>query len=330
MIQQNMRETYLISVVIPTYRRPALLARCLDALYVQSFPSNYFEIIVISDGPDTDTHHVINTYMLKMRHLKYVALPTRSGPATARNVGWQKATAKLVVFTDDDCIPQATWLQYFYDAYSSNAQTYVAFTGRTIVPLPKTPTDYERNISNLEHAEFITANCACTKEALKKTGGFDEHFARAWREDSDLQFTFLQYNIPIVQVNAVVIHPVREAAWGISLKEEKKGMYDALLYKKYPQLYRKKIQSQPPWRYYLMILSFFAFVVGMLISLPWVAATGLMIWILLWAHFTWMRLATTSHALRHVSEMMITSSLIPFLSIYWRWYGAIKYKTPLF
>jgi hypothetical protein len=30
---------------------------------------------------------------------------------------------------------------------------------------------------------------------------------------------------------------------------------------------------------------------------------------------------------RHVAEMAVTSALIPFLSIYWRILGAIRYRT---
>ena len=70
----------------------------------------------------------------------------------------------------------------------------------------------------------------------------------AWREDSDLEFRLLQQGIPIWRLqNALVIHPVRKASWGVSLKEQKKGMFNALLYKKYPGLYRKKIQPRPGW-----------------------------------------------------------------------------------
>ena len=44
-----------ISVVIPTYHRPALLALCLRALSEQSFNREAYEVIVVSDGPDEVT-----------------------------------------------------------------------------------------------------------------------------------------------------------------------------------------------------------------------------------------------------------------------------------
>jgi glycosyltransferase involved in cell wall biosynthesis len=326
-----MKSMPLVSVVIPTYRRPSLLARCLNALCDQTFPSELYEIIVVSDGPDDATNELLETFIrLESPQIRYHALPARRGPAAARNMGWQNANAELVAFTDDDCIPEEAWLQRLYTAYRSSGLQRVALKGRTIVPLPGTPTDYEKNISNLERAEFITANCACSKQVLLATGGFDEQFARAWREDSDLQFTLLHNNIPILAVDAVVTHPVRVAPWGISLKEEKKNMYDVLLYKKHPHLYRERIQPQPEWPYYLMILSLLIFLGGMMSSSFWMGSVGLLMWIILWARFTWKRLAHTSRSIGHISEMAITSSLIPFLSLYWRWYGVWKYKKPLF
>ena len=44
-----------VSVVIPTYKRPELLTRCLDALVRQTLPPSCYEIIVVDDGSDADT-----------------------------------------------------------------------------------------------------------------------------------------------------------------------------------------------------------------------------------------------------------------------------------
>ena len=44
--------TLLVSVVVPTYRRPQLLDRCLRALLAQNFPPHAYEIIVVDDGPE--------------------------------------------------------------------------------------------------------------------------------------------------------------------------------------------------------------------------------------------------------------------------------------
>jgi len=318
-----------ISVVIPTYRRPHLLLKCLRALAIQRFDHNQFEIIIVSDGPDEFTENMIDQWIKRKKHrISFHSLSEKKGPAAVRNYGWLLAKGELVAFTDDDCIPDELWLQSFWNAYLPG--TSIAFTGKTIVPLPKNPTDYQRNVSHLQTADFITANCCCSKVALELAGGFDEQFRMAWREDSDLEFKFLLQNIPIVKVeDALVTHPVRKAKWGISIKEQKKTMFNVLLYKKYPDLYRQKIQAKPPVTYYATIIAFILMLSGLILGRSLLFIPGGIIWLSLTIWFIAQRLKHTSLALNHVLEMTVTSFVIPFLSIYWQMYGVFKYKVVL-
>ena len=61
-----------------------------------------------------------------------------------------------------------------------------ATQGRIVVPVPARPTDWERNVSGLEHARWATADMAYRRDVLAAVGGFDERFPRAYREDADL------------------------------------------------------------------------------------------------------------------------------------------------
>jgi glycosyltransferase involved in cell wall biosynthesis len=316
-----------ISVVVPTYRRPHLLRKCLDALRRQTYPTSEFEIIIVSDGPDQMTQHVVDSFSKDGHSIRYLHLPTKKGPAAARNLGWQMANGSLIAFTDDDCLVDSTWLENFWKEYAESSGA-CAFTGRIIVPVNEKPTDYQRNIQLLEKAEFVTANCACSKSALEVTGGFDEQFSMAWREDTDLHFKLIENNIPITNVKeAVVVHPVRVASWGISIKEQKKSMYNALLYKKYPSLYREKIQRSAPWNYYVIVSAFIAFIVGFIFNHDMLTVTSLFVWSTFTLAFVWKRLSFTRHTTDHVLEMVATSLVIPFLSVFWRCYGSLKYRT---
>ena len=161
-----------------------------------------------------------------------------------------------------------------------------------------------------------------------KLGGFNENFATAWREDSDMHFKLLKASVPVHQVkNAVVIHPVRKANWGISLKEQKKSLYNALLYKYHTDLYKQRISSQPLWNYYAMIILFCFSFVFLTNGLYTAALISLISWISLVADFTLQRLKSTSKTISHVMEMAVTSAIIPFLSVFWTLYGSFKYKT---
>jgi glycosyltransferase involved in cell wall biosynthesis len=317
-----------ISIVIPTYQRPDLLMKCLSALRKQTFPHERYGVIVVTDGPDGHTRKIMNEYREKSGMQLYCwSLPMKKGPAAARNFGWKNAHGKFIIFIDDDCLPDVNLVAAYWNAFQQSHEKCIVFTGRVNVPLPEYPTDYELNVSHLETSEFVTANCACAKECLERVGGFDEAFEIAWREDSDLQFRFMDANIPIKKVNeAEVMHPARKTFWGVSLKEQRKALYDALLYKKHPKHFRTRIFKHPNWHYYGVILSVIAVGIGLITKnkATWLFAfTGM----LLIALFTMKRLRHTSRSPAHISEMIITSFFIPFLSVYWTLYGAIRYRT---
>jgi glycosyltransferase involved in cell wall biosynthesis len=100
-----------ISVVVCTYRRAAKLASCLDALAHQTIRDRV-EVIVVDDGPDDLTAAVAAGYDVRLvRH------PRNRGLAAARNTGIEAATAPVVAFTDDDCVPADTWLEALLESY---------------------------------------------------------------------------------------------------------------------------------------------------------------------------------------------------------------------
>jgi glycosyltransferase involved in cell wall biosynthesis len=315
----------VVSVVVPTYRRPQLLARCLTALAHQDYDSRGYEIIVVDDGPDPDTRALVEAYAARARvPLRYLAVNGAHGPAAARNRGWQAAQGHIIAFTDDDTVPAATWMRAGVDAFEKDID---GAWGRTLVPLPPVPTDYEREIGRLAHAECITANCFYRKSALEAVGGFDERFTTAWREDSDVFFALLEHNRRVIHVpDAIVAHPARIAPWGVSLKLQRKSQFNALLYKKHPRLYRQRIQTLPPWRYYAILVFLLGALSAAAAGAIGVAAAAAAGWLGLTAEFCVRRLRATSRALSHVLEMIVTSALIPPLSIYWRLHGALKYR----
>jgi len=318
-----------ISVVIPTYRRPDLLRKCLEAVLAQRFPKRLFEVIVVSDGPDSETEALVGELRKQYPYifLTFYTQPARRGPAAARNMGWRKSSGELVVFTDDDCIPSARWLEEYWTAFQHSNHLEIAFTGKVVVPVPDRPTDYEKNVAHLATAEFITANCACTRSALERTGGFDEDFPTAWREDSDLHFKLLEKQIPIVRADgALICHPVRKAFWGISIRDQRKSMFNALLFKKHPQFYREKINPAPVWRYYVIILSSIAAFTALIFGADLLFACAGIVWLVAIASFIALRLRGTDGSLSHRLEMVITSLLIPYLSVYWTLRGAWRYK----
>ncbi|QYD67008.1 glycosyltransferase family 2 protein [Paraburkholderia edwinii] len=319
-----------ISIVVPTYRRPAMLASCLNALAAQQFDCTRYEIVICDDGPgDLATRAYVDRVAAEHAPrglaVRYVPVTATQGPAGARNAGWRIARAPLIAFTDDDTIPDPLWLASGLAAAShANAD---AVSGRIVMPLPEHPTDYELDASGLARAEFATANVFVRRAALEATGGFDERFTAAWREDSDLHFTLLNTGYRIVRADdAIVVHPVRPARWGVSLHQQKKSAFEALLFSKHPRMYRQRIDAHPPLRYYAIVASAACAMIAGLAGVGALAACAAFVWASLTAGFCVQRLRHTRRDGRHLAEMAWTSLLIPFLSVYWRLYGALRFK----
>ena len=88
----------LVSVVIPTLRRPALLIRAIRSVLAQTYPR--FEIVVVVDGPDLATKEALDTIV--DARLRPLQSPQRLGAAMARNLGVSQATGDWIAFLDDD------------------------------------------------------------------------------------------------------------------------------------------------------------------------------------------------------------------------------------
>jgi len=318
-----------VSVVVPTYRRPALLAQCLAALCAQDLAADDYEIVVCDDGPDDDTRATVERVAAEQAPrglaVLYVPVTATQGPAAARNAGWRAAHAPLIAFTDDDTQPDPGWLRAGLAALASTGAQ--AAGGRIVVPLGAAPTDYELDASGLERAEFATANVFVQRSALIEVGGFDERFTSAWREDSDLHFALLRAGLRVARADdAIVVHPVRPAHWGVSLAQQRKSRFEALLYRKHGELYRERIGARPPLLYYGVLASVVVLVLALATGHGALAVLALAAWLACTAVFCARRLRNTRHDARHVLEMLWTSLWIPFLSIYWRLYGAVSYR----
>ncbi|WP_089340836.1 glycosyltransferase family 2 protein [Burkholderia singularis] len=331
----NMRDTQWpprVSVVVPTYRRPDLLARCLSALCAQAFDPAAYEIVVVDDDRAGSARAVVDACRAHCARaagapaIRYLSAPATRGPAGARNVGWRSARGALIAFTDDDTIPDPAWLEHGTAALAAEPAAAAA-AGRIDVPLRARPTDYERDAAGLAHAEFATANCFVRRAALERVGGFDERFTRAWREDADLMFALREYAGPIVEAgNARIVHPVRAARWGASIGQQSKVYFDALLYKKHRVTYRRHIRPAPPWHYYAAVLAALGAIVCFTSAwhLPGFACAA--VWAAITAAFCVTRLRGTRLTPSHIAEMIVTSIAIPPVSLYWRARGALHFR----
>jgi glycosyltransferase involved in cell wall biosynthesis len=100
-----------VTVVIPTFRRPLQLAKCISSCLNQIHiePSS-FEILVVDNSPERSAEIAVREFLDgAMTSVRYVHEPN-SGISHARNAGLSNANSEFVAFIDDDEIVSDTWL----------------------------------------------------------------------------------------------------------------------------------------------------------------------------------------------------------------------------
>ena len=88
-----------VSVIIPTFRRPALLAEAIASVRAQRGAK--VELIVVDDSPEGSAAAVAGEFAHSVRYFRNPE-PTGGFPSVVRNLGWPLARGRLVHFLDDD------------------------------------------------------------------------------------------------------------------------------------------------------------------------------------------------------------------------------------
>lgn len=315
-----------VSVVVPTCGRMDLLDRCLDALTRQKLPAGSYEVIVVDDEPNHNTLHLVAGWRARTLErgprLVYLANSGTHGAAAARNLGWRAAQAPIVAFTDDDGVPAPTWLAQGLAAFGDEVDVLCGrLDTHTAAP------GHDRAAEPAGTDAVCIANCFCRKSVLVALDGFDERFEQASHGDADLHFRLLGMGARIAWAPAaVVVQPVPPQAWGASLAQTRRAVFDALLYKKHPRLYREKIGATPPLDYYLATAALLVALGALLAGATAIALAAGLAWLVLTARLCVQRLRGTAKTAMHVADMIVTSALIPPLAVFWRLVGAIRYR----
>jgi glycosyltransferase involved in cell wall biosynthesis len=99
-----MKSEPLISVVIPTYKRPHLIKSAFESVAAQSY-ANWELIIVDDNGKGTEggeaTEKAVNEFY-PADNVVYQQLETNMGACAARNTGIEISTGEYIAFLDDD------------------------------------------------------------------------------------------------------------------------------------------------------------------------------------------------------------------------------------
>lgn len=89
-----------VTILIPTYNRPRMLAECVRAILADPYPAK--EILVINDAGSPVSDVLRNAF--PSQPIRCIEQPVNRGHVHARNAGLREATGDYIMFCDDDDI----------------------------------------------------------------------------------------------------------------------------------------------------------------------------------------------------------------------------------
>lgn len=256
------KDSYLVSIIIPTFKRPGMLARAIESCLKQTYKN--IEILVVDDNnPDTEGRIETEKFMQQyndVKQIRYIKCKQNGGGAVARNEGIKNAKGDYVVFLDDD--------DYFfenkiekqldfmiknnYDATFTGVETYDETKDKLVkVKRHETFENYD-NILVYHLVEMIVSpqTFMYKKEVLDAIGGFDN--VKAGQEYHLMYKTIMNnYKIGCLHdvLTRICIHSGERITTGKNKLKAEKDLY--LLKKKHFDLlnFEQKRQVKYIYRY---------------------------------------------------------------------------------
>lgn len=255
------------SVIIPTYQRNDSVKRLLQALKRQTIQPYMFEVLVVVDGSDDGTDHMIANMKVPYR-LSCIWQPNR-GRAAARNAGIVGAEGELIVLLDDDMEPLPEFLSAHWHAHQERERLGVLGAVPVRIDSKSPPVaayiaeKFGQHLEKLSQPgyqlhlrDFYSGNFSIRKETLLAVGLFDEEFKAYGNEDLELSLRLKKAGVSLVYCSQALAYQHYEKDFpALAYDNIAKGQTAVLFVQKHLEVYPElKLSSyrQTSKKWYLL------------------------------------------------------------------------------
>jgi len=231
-------ERILVSVIIPTLDRQEITLNTVKIFEHQSL--NRFELIVL------DQSSVINTNLERYESNKFYYVYKNieeKGLPNARNVAAKIARGEILLFVDDDILPDIDLIIDFITEFNNQYHEKIIIGGRVEEKAPNMMcndpqiiggyiTYYGKPIKNFSattsgYCDWVVGcNFAIRKKFFLEVSGFDKNFiGNAMFEDCDFCFTVKENGGQVYYSPKPFVEHLRAVTGGTRQINKSKGMY---------------------------------------------------------------------------------------------------------
>jgi GT2 family glycosyltransferase len=202
------------SMIVATRNRAGMLLELLESLArCAPLPD---EVVVVDDGSDAPVDASLRDRDLPFR-LRVLRNATATGPGAARNRGVHASRGDVLLFTDDDCVVDPSWVGALASPLSGEPTLLAGVGGRVFARDRDVFSRYfefhrilEPRPHDAAHPEripyLVTANCAIRREAFMRAGGFDGRIPMAGGEDAALAARIVKKGYHLERVPSAFVH----------------------------------------------------------------------------------------------------------------------------
>lgn len=236
------RVTVELTIIIPTFGRPAKLASCCAAIARQTLPPDSIEVLIGVDGPDQGEAAAARRALPRAK----VIPGTHAGPAATRNRLLRDARAPIVLLLNDDVEPSPRCAEEHVKAHRELERRPALVLGDAPWRVHKPDRLFDRLVRETSMIFFYdqmvgpaaadpmhdwgfrhawTLNLSIATDLARADGGFNEALGAACYED--LEWAWRRREIagaPVLfRPEAVVVHDHRYEPAGYLERERLMG-----------------------------------------------------------------------------------------------------------